>query len=583
MKTKKYFGKKAQFFMPLFFILTLIIFITLYLDFAAKSEQFEGKNDRIGEKQLAVLKTAQEGEKALLYIDIAAKYAYEKALLETAKNSYISADSKCRHYRGTPIFYGTTDCMSYNYNEDKQLQKELETAITTKFNDALIPYIEAYQDVGIPGDNYALTFSDAIVTGTAMQEIEIPIFSYTSAPIEEIPAEQLISASGTLFSQWPVANDEHTVTSCFGYRGDKIKTKSGVQASTNHNGIDIRAPKGTPILAIADGTVTEVSPITWGYVTVDHGNGIYSQYLHLDTITVSVGEQITQGQQIGTAGGRGKNGNPDAYDAHLHFSIIDTNIDTKLKDADGNSAVIKENKVNPLCYLSQDLDYTYKNNLGCRSQGGAYKFCSLYHPAVSLTAGIYTPSASAKEMLLQIETNYGTLINSAVTGTSISKALAIGVIATESSGNPIAVSDTGCKGIMQFCSSTAHEYGLCINERCSGTDYRTDPQKAIPAGVQLLQNNLNSFTKYSDSMKFAIASYNAGAKVIKNAIQKTGKSNPSWEEVSAALDASCVTNSETTEEKNNKVNEIRNYVPRVLGYSSAYEQLQNANDINAKG
>jgi murein DD-endopeptidase MepM/ murein hydrolase activator NlpD len=567
-------NKKAQFFMPLFVLVTFIIFTTLYLDFAEKSEQF-ACNDfssyacKIGEKQLAVLNTAAEGEKALLYIDISAKYAYETAVLDVAHSGYMTEDMGCGTYRGVPIVYGNADCMSYN----EELITEISNALSEKFNDAFVHYAEAYDAVTIPSNNYKLSFKDNTVYGTAQEEMEIPIFSLSSIAVEEKIAEQAPSSSGTLFTQWPVALDEHNVNSCFGYRGDKIKTKSGVKASTNHNGIDIYAPKGTLILAIADGTVTRVSPIRWGYVTINHGNGISSQYLHLDTISVAVGEQITKGQQIGTAGGRGKDGNPNAYDSHLHFSIMDTNINSGITDAEGNSAALSEYTVNPLCYLSQELDYTYKNNIGCRSQGGAYKFCSLYYPVTT----------SAKEMLLAIDENYGKIIENAITGTAIPKSLVIGVIAQESGGNPDAGSATGCMGLMQFCSATAYGYDLCSNKQCSGTDERTNSEKAIPAGVELLQDNLNSFSAYTDKISFAVASYNSGAGVIKNAIEKTGKSNPSWQEVSTALDADCVTYFETTEQKNTKVIEIRNYVPKVLGYASAYEQLQNANDINTGG
>ncbi|MFA6888277.1 MAG: peptidoglycan DD-metalloendopeptidase family protein [Candidatus Woesearchaeota archaeon] len=574
-------NKKAQFFMPLFFILTLIIFTTLYLDFSAKTEQFEcsdygSYSCKLGEKQLAVLKTAQDGEKALLYIDIAAQYAYETALLETAKKSYIPTESNCGYYRGTPVFYGTTDCMSYN----EELQKELETTLTTNFNTAFIPYVEAYQYIEIPENNYVITFTDKIITGIATQEIEIPIFSYTSIPIEEISTEQAFTASGILFSQWPVALDKHTINSCFGYRGNNVQTKSGVKASSNHGGIDINAPKGTLILSIADGIVTQISPITWGSITIDHGNGIYSKYLHMDTISVEKGQTVTKGQEIGTAGGRGANGNPDAYAAHLHFSILDTNIDANLKDSEGNKAVLSENSVNPLCYFSPDIQYTNYNNLGCRSEGGPLKFCSLYYPPVSFVTGAYTPSASAKEMLLNIQKNYGSIIDQAMVGKTIPTGLVYGLMGQESGGNPNAGSKTGCMGLMQFCGSTAYDYNLCSDPKCLGTDYRTNPLKSIPAGVLHLQNNVDEFSTYTDKLKFGAAAYNAGGGVIRNAIKKTGKSNPSWEEVSAALDASCVTYFKTTEEKNDKVIEIRNHVPRVMGYYYAYEQLQNKNDIN---
>src|SRR5262249_40599890 len=88
---------------------------------------------------------------------------------------------------------------------------------------------------------------------------------------------------------------------------------------------------GTPVLALADGTVTEVVD---GYfdretsheggnvenlVTVDHGNGWFGWYVHFsaNTITVKVGDHVNAGQLLGLAG---SSGHSDA--AHLHLGIF---------------------------------------------------------------------------------------------------------------------------------------------------------------------------------------------------------------------------------------------------------------------
>lgn len=571
---KKIFGKKAQVFMALFVVVVLIIFTTLYLDFAAKIKKFEG--NEIGEKQFAVLHTSAEGEKALLYLTSAARYAYGSAVLKIARNNYVEPDS-CGQYRGVPVIYGTADCMMYK----DELQNAIEKKITQYFNDALNPYLEAYEDVSFVRDNYYLLFQNNKVLGIPQEPLEIPVFSETSKAIEEAKKQTPVF-SATMFTQWPVQSDEYFVTSCFGFRGGSV---AGGKGSTYHPGIDIRGATGTPVLSIGAGRVISVSPYRWGRVVIEHENNIYSEYVHLDTITVTEGETVAIGQIIGTVGGRGRN-TANEYDSHLHFGIIDNRINQRLKDDFGNSAVLHSfdtlGFVNPLCYLKK-ISYSTANNLGCRSQGGPYKFCSLYNKDTGINIEITsagttcTASESTKEMLQRIYTNYGRIIEGAVQGTPVSTALVVAVIAAESGGNPDALSETGCAGLMQFCTSTAKEYGL-------ENDERFVPEKIIPAGVALLQDNIKLFSSYTDKHAFALAAYNGGPDVIEKAIEATGKSNPTWQEVSAALNQQIIAEAYsdalssriyekrfgTTEKRNNKVREIQQYVNRVMQYYCVY-------------
>ena len=86
-----------------------------------------------------------------------------------------------------------------------------------------------------------------------------------------------------------------------------------------HDGIDLDAFRGTPVLAAAAGTV-EFTGSKIGYgtiVIIDHGAGYMTLYAHLDSITVEQGQLITQTQQIGTVGSTGWS----TYD-HLHFEIL---------------------------------------------------------------------------------------------------------------------------------------------------------------------------------------------------------------------------------------------------------------------
>ena len=104
-----------------------------------------------------------------------------------------------------------------------------------------------------------------------------------------------------------------TVTCAFGPRIHPLwGTKS------NHTGVDLAAGQGTPIYAIASGTVTAAGySDAYGYnVTIAHGNGYGSMYAHMTHYTVSVGQSVSQGEVIGYVGSTGWSTGP-----HLHFEI----------------------------------------------------------------------------------------------------------------------------------------------------------------------------------------------------------------------------------------------------------------------
>ena len=86
-----------------------------------------------------------------------------------------------------------------------------------------------------------------------------------------------------------------------------------------HYGIDIAAKQGTMIKSTASGIVTMAKDdlyYTGGTVIMDHGHGISSIYSHLENVLVSVGDQINQGDIIGTVGSTGRSTGP-----HLDFRI----------------------------------------------------------------------------------------------------------------------------------------------------------------------------------------------------------------------------------------------------------------------
>ena len=81
---------------------------------------------------------------------------------------------------------------------------------------------------------------------------------------------------------------------------------------TPHYGIDIAAPKGTPVIAPADGIITLADDLyyTGGTVIIDHGLRISSTMLHLDKLAVKQGQRITRGALIGLVGSTGRSTGP---------------------------------------------------------------------------------------------------------------------------------------------------------------------------------------------------------------------------------------------------------------------------------
>ena len=85
------------------------------------------------------------------------------------------------------------------------------------------------------------------------------------------------------------------------------------EARRPHFGIDIAAPRGTPVTAPAAGTVTLAEPDMYfegGLVFIDHGLSVTSAYMHLDSLKVKVGDKVKSGDVIATVGSTGRSTGP---------------------------------------------------------------------------------------------------------------------------------------------------------------------------------------------------------------------------------------------------------------------------------
>ncbi|MFI1104774.1 peptidoglycan DD-metalloendopeptidase family protein [Streptomyces melanogenes] len=103
--------------------------------------------------------------------------------------------------------------------------------------------------------------------------------------------------------------------------GTPYRMAGSMWSSGYHTGVDFAAETGTAVKAVGAGTVVSAG---WGgaygnQVVIQHADGMYSQYAHLSQLSVSAGQTVTEGQQLGLSGATGNVTGP-----HLHFEIRTT-------------------------------------------------------------------------------------------------------------------------------------------------------------------------------------------------------------------------------------------------------------------
>ena len=135
----------------------------------------------------------------------------------------------------------------------------------------------------------------------ALQQVSAELAAKIRSLQSTSTVQRSASAAGLI---WPV---NAPLTSPFGWRWGRM-----------HEGIDLGAAYGTPIAAAAAGTVIYAGWLGgYGNLTViDHGGGLATAYGHQSQITVTVGQQVGQGEIIGNVGSTGHSTGP-----HLHFEV----------------------------------------------------------------------------------------------------------------------------------------------------------------------------------------------------------------------------------------------------------------------
>ena len=143
-----------------------------------------------------------------------------------------------------------------------------------------------------------------------IQEIDLRTGSLR-ALVDELETSQ--DQIARLPSAWPLKGVRGRLTSPFGYRKDPFTFRV-----RHHDGTDIAARTGTPIVATARGVVifSERDGALGRTVRIDHGNGIVTCYAHLRKCLVDVGDEVERLDVVGSLGSSGRTTGP-----HLHYEV----------------------------------------------------------------------------------------------------------------------------------------------------------------------------------------------------------------------------------------------------------------------
>ncbi len=184
------------------------------------------------------------------------------------------------------------------------------------------PSVAPDDEVPVSGSNDSLMRPPSVIEGLAnpgadliVQEINIRTDSlreYNEAYLKasEEKKEEIDRTPGI----WPVSRSKRSiVTSRFGHRKDPF-----TRDLSFHDGMDISAPYGSPIIATGKGKVifSGWDKYLGNCVKIDHGGGLVTVYGHMQKTTVSIGDAVVKGTEVGKLGSTGR-----STGAHVHYEV----------------------------------------------------------------------------------------------------------------------------------------------------------------------------------------------------------------------------------------------------------------------
>lgn len=150
---------------------------------------------------------------------------------------------------------------------------------------------------------------DPSAYAVARRALSVAVGMVSASPSAAITAA--LTPEPSVLEQRPVAGG---VVSGYGVRRDPFKRRR----HKKHNGVDLRAGRGVPVLAAGPGMVAKAERMR-GYgrvVYLDHGGGVQTRYAHLQRIRVKEGQFVPPGALVGNVGSSGRSTGP-----HLHFEV----------------------------------------------------------------------------------------------------------------------------------------------------------------------------------------------------------------------------------------------------------------------
>lgn len=209
----------------------------------------------------------------------------------------------------------TQQAMTQEKADLEQMKLELD-AVQVELDEKRAEADEILQELIAKGEEYEQMLEEsedaqsALMAEIARKEKELSEKQYQEKLAQQAAAGNAPPSNAS----WVCPVPYYTLTSPFGMRVHPV-----LGYARMHNGIDMACAQGTPIYATRSGTVTTASFQAGGagnYVSINHGDGFSSIYMHMTNYIVYPGQQVSAGQVIGYVGSTGISTGP-----HLHFGI----------------------------------------------------------------------------------------------------------------------------------------------------------------------------------------------------------------------------------------------------------------------
>jgi murein DD-endopeptidase MepM/ murein hydrolase activator NlpD len=187
-----------------------------------------------------------------------------------------------------------------------------------------VPSAEPAANIAADAASYTVVSGDTLIKIATAQGVDGGWQQLYEANRDVIGAEPDKIYPGQELSLTPADEDTSTETAT-GFTAPvdaAVGTAYGVAGSMwssgYHTGVDFVVGEGTPVVAVTSGQVVSAGDggAYGNEVVIQHADGYYSQYAHLSSISVSAGQQVGTGDQIGLSGSTGNVTGP-----HLHFEI----------------------------------------------------------------------------------------------------------------------------------------------------------------------------------------------------------------------------------------------------------------------